>query len=166
MTDPAMAAPDLQPLMSHVPLPVAGYDVPAEGSGDSVWLGLPPAEPGPGQLRLADPGPGPGPGSVLPRRARRPQHSVVAAVRMTREIGGEHALAGGGSRGRTGDTGVRTSAEIAAYIRRALVSYHHQVGTCRMGIDRLAVVDPSLRGAWRAGAAGSRRLRHAGRHLG
>lgn len=49
-----------------------------------------------------------------------------------------------GPRGRTG-TGVRTREEIAAYIRRALLSYHHQVGTCRMGIDRLAVVDPSLR---------------------
>ena len=31
-----MATPDLQPLMSHVPLPVAGYDVPAEGSGYSA----------------------------------------------------------------------------------------------------------------------------------
>ena len=43
-SDPAMAAPDLQPLMSHVPLPVAGYDVPAEGSGYSVlagWRGRP-----------------------------------------------------------------------------------------------------------------------------
>jgi choline dehydrogenase len=24
-------------------------------------------------------------------------------------------------------------------------TYHHQVGTCRMGVDELAVVDPQLR---------------------
>ncbi len=75
-SDPAMAAPDLQPLMSHVPLPVAGYDVPAEGSGYSVLAGvIRPLSRGRLQLRSADPGPGPGPGSVLPRRARRPQRS-------------------------------------------------------------------------------------------
>ena len=40
VSDPAMAAPDLQPLISHVPLPVAGYHVPAEGSGYSVLPAL------------------------------------------------------------------------------------------------------------------------------
>jgi choline dehydrogenase len=68
----------------------------------------------------------------------------VAAVQMTREIGGQPALAGWGGREVAPGPGVRTSAEIAAYIRRTLLSYHHQVGTCRMGIDRMAVVDPSL----------------------
>ena len=28
---------------------------------------------------------------------------------------------------------------------RTLLSYHHQVGTCRMGIDRMAVTTPDLR---------------------
>ncbi|MFC5219540.1 GMC oxidoreductase [Streptomyces coerulescens] len=31
------------------------------------------------------------------------------------------------------------------YVRRAVGSYHHQVGTCRMGQDSLSVVDPELR---------------------
>lgn len=51
-----MPVPDLQPLMSHVPLPVAGYDVPAEGSGYSVLAGvIRPLSRGRLQLRSADP---------------------------------------------------------------------------------------------------------------
>jgi choline dehydrogenase len=35
--------------------------------------------------------------------------------------------------------------ELDSYIRRGLGSYSHPVGTCRMGTDEGAVVDPSLR---------------------
>ena len=31
---------------------------------------------------------------------------------------------------------------LEAYVRATAVTYHHQVGTCKMGIDELAVVDP------------------------
>jgi choline dehydrogenase len=145
VSDPAMAASDLQPLMSHVPLPVAGYDVPAEGSGYSVLAGvIRPLSRGRLQLRSADPAQAP---ALDPCYLAEPADlkALAAAVRMTREIAGQHALAGWRGREVAPGPGVRTSAEIAAYIRRALLSYHHQVGTCRMGIDRLAVVDPSLR---------------------
>ena len=30
-------------------------------------------------------------------------------------------------------------------MRRTAITYHHQVGTCKMGIDADAVVDPQLR---------------------
>jgi choline dehydrogenase len=30
-------------------------------------------------------------------------------------------------------------------VRRTAITYHHQVGTCKMGVDELAVVDPTLR---------------------
>ena len=144
-SDPAIAVPDLQPLMSHVPLPVAGYDVPAEGGGYSVLAGvIRPLSRGRLQLRSADPAQAP----VLdPCYLAEPADlsALVAAVRMTREVGSQHALAGWRGREVAPGLGVRTSEEIAAYIRRALLSYHHQVGTCRMGVDRLAVVDPSLR---------------------
>ena len=36
-------------------------------------------------------------------------------------------------------------ADIRAYIRQTATTYFHQVGTCRMGVDELAVVDPGLR---------------------
>jgi choline dehydrogenase len=40
---------------------------------------------------------------------------------------------------------VRTDAELAEYAMRTLLSYHHQVGTCKMGIDTMAVAAPDLR---------------------
>ena len=40
---------------------------------------------------------------------------------------------------------VRTDAELRDYVRRTATSYHHQVGTCRMGQGEDAVVDPALR---------------------
>jgi choline dehydrogenase len=40
---------------------------------------------------------------------------------------------------------VRTREEVRDYVRRTAITYHHQVGTCRMGSDPDAVVDPELR---------------------
>lgn len=40
---------------------------------------------------------------------------------------------------------VRTDAEIEQFIRDRADCYHHQAGSCRMGIDDLAVVDTQLR---------------------
>jgi len=39
----------------------------------------------------------------------------------------------------------RSDAEIEAYVRRAAAVTQHPVGTCRMGSDERAVVDPALR---------------------
>jgi choline dehydrogenase len=41
--------------------------------------------------------------------------------------------------------GVRTDAGLRDYIRRTVGSYYHPAGTCRMGSDPGAVVDPDLR---------------------
>jgi choline dehydrogenase len=41
--------------------------------------------------------------------------------------------------------GVRSEAELKAYLREATATVHHPVGSCRMGIDAMAVVDPNLR---------------------
>ncbi|WP_458114289.1 GMC oxidoreductase [Arthrobacter sp. R1-13] len=42
--------------------------------------------------------------------------------------------------------------ELEEYVRRTVITYHHQVGTCKMGVDVNAVVDPrTLRGRGLAG---------------
>jgi len=41
--------------------------------------------------------------------------------------------------------GTRSDAELRAYLREAAATVHHPVGSCRMGIDAMAVVDPALR---------------------
>ena len=38
-----------------------------------------------------------------------------------------------------------TDEALGQYVRRGAESYHHQAGSCRMGMDALAVVDPRLR---------------------
>lgn len=35
--------------------------------------------------------------------------------------------------------------DIEAYVRRTAITYHHRVGTCKMGVDPMAVVAPDLR---------------------
>ena len=40
---------------------------------------------------------------------------------------------------------VRTAEALRDYVRRTAITYHHQVGTCQMGVDSDAVVDPRLR---------------------
>jgi choline dehydrogenase len=40
---------------------------------------------------------------------------------------------------------VQNDADLLAYLRRAAGTAHHPVGTCRMGVDEGAVVDPELR---------------------
>jgi choline dehydrogenase-like flavoprotein len=41
--------------------------------------------------------------------------------------------------------GMHTDADIDAHIRRRSDTIYHPVGTCKMGVDALAVVDPQLR---------------------
>ena len=38
---------------------------------------------------------------------------------------------------------VRTDDELIEYGMRNLITYHHQVGTCKMGIDNMAVANPA-----------------------
>ncbi len=35
--------------------------------------------------------------------------------------------------------------QLRAFVRQRADSYHHQAGSCKMGVDRMAVVDPQLR---------------------
>lgn len=44
-----------------------------------------------------------------------------------------------------GMDGVNNRHQMRDYISRKTGSYHHQVGTARIGTDNMAVVDPQLR---------------------
>ena len=39
----------------------------------------------------------------------------------------------------------QSDAELADYARQSAITTYHPVGSCRMGVDALAVVDPRLR---------------------
>lgn len=76
--------------------------------------------------------------------------SLVASVRQCRSIGRQPALAASAADGGWGATEVYPGPEVGdgddlvEYVRRTVATYHHQVGTCKMGVDELAVVSPRL----------------------
>jgi choline dehydrogenase len=71
--------------------------------------------------------------------------ALEASLSQVREMGAAPALREWGARELYPGPEVRDSAALRDYVRRTAISYHHQVGTCRMGVDGEAVVDPRLR---------------------
>jgi choline dehydrogenase len=69
---------------------------------------------------------------------------MVMALRLAREVGEAPALAKWRDAELIPGLGTRDDADYN-YIRRAAGTYFHAAGTCRMGTDDRAVVDPSLR---------------------
>src|SRR3984893_10779266 len=70
--------------------------------------------------------------------------AVVRAIEVAREFGSQHAF--DNLRESELIPGPKASAEeIKELARLASASFGHAVGTCKMGVDKLAVVDPELR---------------------
>jgi choline dehydrogenase len=66
-------------------------------------------------------------------------------VRLTREIFAQPAFAPFAGRELAPGPDVKSDKQIDAFIRRTVESAYHPCGTCRMGTDRGAVVDPQTR---------------------
>ena len=71
--------------------------------------------------------------------------ALTASLAQVREMGRAPALRAWGARELYPGPEVTTAAHLRDYVRRTAISYHHQVGTCKMGVDAQAVVDPRLR---------------------
>ena len=71
--------------------------------------------------------------------------ALEASLAQVREMGRAPALQEWRARELYPGPEVRDAAAARDYVRRTAISYHHQVGTCRMGVDGEAVVDPRLR---------------------
>jgi len=70
--------------------------------------------------------------------------AIVRAIEVAREFGNQHAF--DNLRESELIPGPKASAEeIQELARLASASFGHAVGTCKMGVDKLAVVDPELR---------------------
>jgi choline dehydrogenase-like flavoprotein len=70
---------------------------------------------------------------------------AVKSVRIIREVLSQKAIAGLIESERLPGSRARSDDEIMAYVRQYACCDYHPVGTCKMGVDDLAVVDPELR---------------------
>ncbi|MFI7603460.1 GMC family oxidoreductase [Actinoplanes sp. NPDC049681] len=70
---------------------------------------------------------------------------MVEAFKMSRDIFAAPAFKGHLHGELSPGRDVRTDRQIEDFVRARADCYHHQAGSCRMGIDDLAVVDPQLR---------------------
>jgi choline dehydrogenase len=71
--------------------------------------------------------------------------SLIASVKQCRSIGRQSALASEWGAVEIYPGPEVGDDELEDYVRRTVATYHHQVGTCRMGVDDEAVVDSRLR---------------------
>jgi len=137
-SQPGLPAPDLQPIHFMVPMYEAWMEGPANGFTLLGGLVRPRSR---GTLRLTGSTPE-DPVALDPNVLEHPDdvESLVAAVELCRRIGAADALR---------DWGVTEQypgpRELREYVRHTAITYHHQVGTCKLGTDAAAVVDPRLR---------------------
>lgn len=140
---PDLAMPDLMPLLMHFARPAEGYDEPEHGFTIGAGLARPRSR---GRLTLASADPFAKPivdPAYLSQRTDR--EAIVTALRLVVEIGRHPAMRHLTSAMVAPGPDEVTDDGLLAFARRTLITYHHLVGTNRMGVDDDAVVDPDLR---------------------
>jgi choline dehydrogenase len=142
-SDPASPGPDLQLAFVHVP-----FDI-IIGQGHPNSVSILPGLVRPlsrGWIRLASKNP-------LEKPLVNPNYLGVAAdlerlvqsVKIARQIFGTRAFSSWIGQELTPGPEVQTDDQLRDFVRTTADTYHHQVGSCKMGQDAMAVVDPQLR---------------------
>lgn len=143
-SDPDLPGIDMQPLFFNVPYYAPEQEAKTSNAFTLLASGVRPTSRGAITLDSADPDAA----MNIDPSVLQTQYDVdilVKSIRQMREIAAQPAL--DAIRGPEIYPGadVQTDEELADYARSAVLSYHHQCGTCKMGVDADAVVDPELR---------------------
>jgi choline dehydrogenase len=140
---PGLPVPDLQPIHFMVPMYEPWMEGPENGFTLLGGMVRPVSR---GTLRLTGAAPE-DPVALDPNvlACDADLESLVAAVELCRRIGAAAALRAWGAEERYPGPSVDTPEALRRYVRETAITYHHQVGTCKMGTDAAAVVDPRLR---------------------
>ncbi|GAB2825101.1 GMC family oxidoreductase N-terminal domain-containing protein [Alpinimonas psychrophila] len=142
---PGLSVPDTQPIIFSVPMTNADTMPDAPATGFTIMGGLvTPKSRGTFKLSAKDPH---APTLQDPHILENDDDvtSLVFSVKEARRVGAQAALADEwGAVEVYPGADVVTDEQIADYIRHNAITYHHQVGTTKMGIDELAVVTPTL----------------------
>ena len=141
-SDPAQSGPDIQIAFVHVPFDIIiGQQNP---NAVSILPGVvrPTSR---GWVRLSS-------GNPLDKPLVNPNYlgteddarRLVDAVKRSRDIFATRAFAEWVTGEVLPGPGVSTDAQLREFVRQRADSYHHQAGSCKMGTDEMAVVDPDL----------------------
>ncbi|MBX5443258.1 MAG: GMC family oxidoreductase N-terminal domain-containing protein, partial [Solirubrobacteraceae bacterium] len=139
-----LAGPDIQPIFFHLPLYPEGVSGPEHGFTLNAGI-VRPASRGRLTLTSADPT---APLDLDPALLTREAdvEAMLFAVKLCREIGRQPALAPWEPAEVLPGPGVTTDAELRRFIAEQAITYHHQVGTCRMGLGAAPPRAPPRRG--------------------
>ena len=142
-SDPAETGPDLQIAFVHVPFNII------VGQGHPNSISILPGLVRPrsrGWVKLAGDDPKAHP-LVHPNYLGEASDidKLVKALKISREIFAANAFAPWVGAELMPADDPTTDKELKAFLRATADSYHHQAGSCKMGTDDLAVVDPELR---------------------
>lgn len=142
-SDPGWVGPDLQIAFVHVPFNI----IVGQGHPNSVSILPGVVRPmARGWVRLASKSPLDKP-LVNPNYLGVPSdlERLVQGVKIARQIFATRAFAPWIKQELLPGGAVNTEEEYREFVRQNADSYHHQVGSCKMGTDAMAVVDPQLR---------------------
>mgnify|MGYP001197292174 CR=1 FL=1 len=142
-SDPGWVGPDLQIAFVHVPFNII------VGQGHPNSISILPGIVRPlsrGWIRLASNNP-------LEKPLVNPNYlgvesdleRLVQGVKIGRQIFGTRAFSSWIKQELMPGSEIQTDDQLRAFVRQTADSYHHQVGSCKMGLDSMAVVDPQLR---------------------
>ncbi|HUK94014.1 MAG TPA: GMC family oxidoreductase N-terminal domain-containing protein [Gaiellaceae bacterium] len=145
-TQPQLEAPDLELLFAPVLFVDEGLTQSEEHGLTIAAIGLQPASVGRVELRSADPlePPGIDPGYLSDPHGED-LHVLLHGTRLARRILASRALAPYVTEELTPGDAAQSDDELAGQVRARAQTLYHPVGTCRMGTDAGAVVDPELR---------------------
>jgi len=140
---PGLAVPDIQPIHFMVPMYEPWMEGPENGFTLMGGMIRPLSR---GTIRLTGPAPE-DPLALDPDilACEADVESLVSAVELCRRMGASAPLRDWGAIERYPGPAVTSEEELRNYVRKTAITYHHQVGTCKMGRDPMAVVDPRLR---------------------
>ena len=142
-SDPGWVGPDLQIAFVHVPFDI----IVGQGHPNSVTI-LPgvvrPMSRGWIKLASSDPMEKP---LINPNYlgAQSDADRLVQAVKLSRDIFATEAFSEWVGDELLPGPDVKSDDDLYEFVRNRADSYHHQAGSCKMGLDEMAVVDPELR---------------------
>jgi choline dehydrogenase len=141
-SDPSLPGPDMQTLFIQFPFPPPSMEAPPNGY--TVAIATVPASRGWLRLASADPT---APPLINPRYLADDSdvRRLLLGVRQARELSKSAAFSEWGPREVLPGGDVQDESGLRDFIARGTGLYFHPVGTCKMGTDDRAVVDPQLR---------------------